>query len=224
MSIPIDASFDPNSQFSGGQLALITRARQELQNKSSVAAIGATLDSLHRMTLDIESQVQRMSVQNEDGFARAGVLLQAIKTTIATSEDERKLVTAPILAVKSSVDQAFSDSHKTLLVTLKWKVEEKMRAYRKRAAALDEVAPARVVESHGVQTQVRTHKHIVVDNLKILIGYLYHHATEDEIYAIVELKQRPLTTFLTRAEGGELKVGGTPAGYTVTELEGFANV
>jgi hypothetical protein len=223
VNIPIDSAFDPNSQFSGGQLALITRARQELQNKSNVAAIGETLDALHRIALDIESQVQRMAIKTDDDFAKAGVLLKAVKVAISTSEDERKLVKAPIKAVASAVDAAFAQSHTTLLVELKGKVEEAMRAFRKRAAALDLPAD-NTVESHGVQTQVRKTKSVVIDNLRAALAYISKHATDTELAAVIELKPRALTALLTRLDGGELTVGSSPAGYTVTETEGFANI
>lgn len=275
MSLPIDVSFDPNTQFSSKELAIVVRASQDLQNKTlSSAKLGEVTDALHRSTLDIDAQIARMGeVTSDDTYGRAGALLKAIKNLLQLAEVERKTITKPILDLKESVDAVFKVSATNNLAAAGKLVEARMLAYfrakkeREEAVAAAErariegearrqadlavamgdqetaqvitaaaaelvkdTAPQKaVVESHGVKTQIRTYKRVVVEDLRAALAYITRYATPAELEGIVSLNSRALSSFVARTEHGELKPGkigleGTvPTGLTVTETDGISN-
>lgn len=147
MTLPIIAGVDPNSQFASGELSMVVRAAQDLQNKHlTVGSLGKLADDLHRAVLDIESQVSRVPVQieNDDVYGRAGALLQIIKRAISGGDVERKKVTTPVLALKESIDTLFKSVVSDQLQVAKALIEARMLAYvaakreRERAAAAAE--------------------------------------------------------------------------------------
>jgi len=268
MNIPLSDAFDPNSSFSGKELALVVRAGQDLQNKHlSTGVLGKIVDDLHRSALDVQSQVQRMVVKDGESYGRAGVLLKTIKGLISLSETERKQITAPILQLKESVDAVFTQSHKALLSDMKTTVEKVMLAYasveharqeavakaeRARIAAeaqrqadlaraMDDPGTAKViveaakelaaqvtpesqsVQSHGVTTQVRKLKKVIVTDMRVALEHIANKASLAELDGIVSLNSRALSAFLTRDMGGELTVVERFYGFSVVEVDSLAN-
>lgn len=132
MNLPIIGAVDPNATFAGGELAIVVRAAQDLQNKHlTLGKLGQTVDDLHRAVLDLVSQTGRAFVIDDQSYAKAGALLKAIKNVLGESEEERKKVTGPVLELKGAVDTMFKALVGTPLDDSKKALEKRMLDYAK---------------------------------------------------------------------------------------------